>query len=124
MEPATKKLKTEIPKDLDPQAQVSDGRMDPFHADRKLLNDLIMQHLSGAELITATEVSPDWRSIVEESKAFLSKVKLKIDGRKSRFTKRKCKQNAQTAELKALLGSHRKYVNAEIQLKNLYEIKL
>lgn len=98
---------------------VSDGNMDPFHVRRKLLGvaDLILQHLSGAQMMSAMEVSTGWCSLIEDSEQFLGKIEFTVDGKTMQSYK-------EPRKLQNLLRSQRKYVNAEIRLDTFAEIEI
>lgn len=129
MKPSSKKRKTETSTNYEPKP-ASEGNMDPFHGSRKLLDvaNLVLQHLSGVELISATEVSTGWCTIIEGSKQFYGKIKLSVNRKTTtgveRQSKRKPKRfifgppkiRKKTENLQVLLGSQRKYVNAKITL--------
>lgn len=103
MEPDTKKFKV----DMERQA-VSGVTLDPFEK-RHDASALILQHLSCADILNATEVSPDWSKIINEDHRAIRKIKLKFDAEAAGSNRAE-----EQANIKVLLASKRKYANAEI----------
>jgi len=81
------------------------------------LHPLIMQYMSGRDLLTMTEVSLLWKEIVEEKGKLVKKVRLKIDFGKAGDedldalldSQRQYEAYERIRELSALLGSKRYY---------------
>jgi hypothetical protein len=93
--------------------EISDEKSiaDPFVRVHEHVRDLMLQHLTGREVLRSMKVSKDWNEIVAESRKCMSKVKLKIEEKTLKYPS--------LEEVTALMESDRPYQHMKLRIRNV-----
>jgi hypothetical protein len=93
--------------------EISDEKSitDPFVKVHEHVRELMLQQLTGREVLSLMEVSTSWNEIIAGSRKSMSKIKLKIE--------EKTLKNPSPEEVTALLDSDRPHQNMKLRIRNV-----